>query len=472
MNFRYHHSGLYGESRQPAFPLDRPSFTEIESRSSSPTISSPSMSDPGSPTELSSMPLFVDGPALRTFFSDSVAKGRESVSSAQATLSNPPSFLWQMTSEQLVQFGQTNPEQFKTIQSHICELADLYRLKTIPENATFEYPTNILLHIPLDIQKLILDNLAIPALLRLSKCCRYLSHAVNAYITARIEGILTSFSIDPHKLLEGMETCGAFIGGSVALLAVLANVDSFAPNDLDIYVPEAHAETLAKRILSRFKSVGGHSPIYVLNPAITHVEWYTSTFHPLIRINLIATKSASPLEALFHSGASITMNAITGLSLPTAKLFRAVRNRSPLPQDEAHTILAHFGISVPVTALPWELMELLVKKYKSRVGVTFIRDLAAIKDHVCGEDPSCSFTLRTSADSGCAFFPFRPLSPLPTLTLAMPVTPVVPKVVENPIRWSVVTPKLISWCVGGCRCAGDGVKLPSLVSSLPADYVL
>jgi hypothetical protein len=335
--------------------------------------------------------------------------------------------------------------------------------------------------------------LAIPALLRLSKCCRYLSHAVNAYITTRIEGILTSFSIDPHKLLEGMETCGAFIGGSVALLAVLANVDSFAPNDLDIYVPEAHAETLAKRILSRFKSVGGHSPIYDLNPTITHVEWYTSNFHPLIHINIIATKSASPLEALFHSGASITMNAITGrgiftayadltarkisllpfsLSLPTAKLFRAVRNRSPLPQDEAHTILAHFGISVPVTALPWELMELLVKKYKSRVGVTFIRDLAAIKDHTCGEDPSCSFTLRTSADSGCAFFPFRPLSPLPTLTLAMPITPVMPKVVENPIRWSVVTPKLISWCVGGCRCAGDGVKLPSLVSSLPADYVL
>jgi hypothetical protein len=76
------------------------------------------------------MPLSVDGPALRTFFSNLVAKGRESVSSAQATISNPPSFLWQMTSEQLVQFGQMNPEQFQTIQSHICELADLYRLKT------------------------------------------------------------------------------------------------------------------------------------------------------------------------------------------------------------------------------------------------------------------------------------------------------------------------------------------------------
>jgi hypothetical protein len=69
------------------------------------------------------MPLSVDGPALHTFFSNLVAKGRESVSSAQATISNPPSFLWQMTSEQLVQFGQMNPEQFQTIQSHICELA-------------------------------------------------------------------------------------------------------------------------------------------------------------------------------------------------------------------------------------------------------------------------------------------------------------------------------------------------------------
>jgi hypothetical protein len=345
---------------------------------------------------------------------------------------------------------------------------------------------------PRDVQRLILDNLAIPALLMLSKCCRYLSHAVNAYTMARIEGILTSFSIDSYKLLQGMETCGAFIGGSVALLAVLANVDSFSPHDLDIYIPEAHAETLAKRILSRFKSVGGHSPIYDLNPAIAHVEWYTSTFHPLIRVNIIATKSTSPLEALFHSGASITMNAITGRgiftayadltprkisllpsssSLPTTKLYRAVRNRSLLPHDEAHTILAHFGISVPVTALPWELLELLVKKYKARVGVTFIRELASIKNHICGEDRSCSFTLRTSADSGCAFFLFRPLSPLPTLTLTMTVTPIMPKVVENPICWSVVTPKLISWCLGGCSCAGNGIKLPRVVSSLPADYI-
>jgi hypothetical protein len=345
---------------------------------------------------------------------------------------------------------------------------------------------------PRDVQKFIFNNLAIPALLRLSKSCRYLCHAVNAYTMARIEGILTSFSINSHRLLEGMETCGAFIGGSVALLAVLAKVDSFSPHDLDIYVPEAHAEILARRILPGFKSVGGHSPIYDLNPAIARVEWYTSTFHPLIRVNIIATQSTSPLEALFHSGASITMNAITGrgiftayadltprkisllpsgLSLPTAKLYRAVRNGSLLPHNEAHTILANFGISVPVTALPLELLEVLVKKYKARVGVTFIPELTSIKNHICGEDRSCSFTLRTSADSGCAFFLFRPFSPLPPLTLTMTVTPVMPKVVENPIRWSVVTPKLISWCLGGCKCTGNGIKLPRVVSSLPTDYV-
>ena len=77
---------------------------------------------------------------------------------------------------------------------------------------------------PADVQKLIFNNLAIPALPRLSKCCHYLCHAVNAYTMARIEGILTSFSINPCKLLECMETSSAFIGGSVALLAVLAKV--------------------------------------------------------------------------------------------------------------------------------------------------------------------------------------------------------------------------------------------------------
>ena len=309
---------------------------------------------------------------------------------------------------------------------------------------------------------------------------------------ARIEGILTSFSINPHKLLEGMEISGAFIGGSVALLAVLAKVDSFTPQDLDIYVPEAHADTFTRRILSGFKSVGGHSPVYHLNPAIAHVEWYTSTFHPLIRVNIIATKSASPLEALFHSGASITMNTITGrgiftayadltprkisllpsgLSLPTTKIYHAVRSRSVLPHNEAHTILANFGISVPVTALPRELLELLVKKYRARVGVTFIRELKSIKNHICGEDRSCSFILRTSADPGCAFFLFRPFSPLPTLSLTMTVTPIMPEVVENSIRWSVVAPMLVSWCLGGCICAGNGIKLLRVVSSLPTNYV-
>ena len=362
----------------------------------------------------------------------------------------------------------------------------------VPQNAAYEYPTNILLHLPRDVQKIIFDNLALPALLQLTKCCRFFCHAVNAYTMARIEGILTSFSINPHKLLEGMEISGAFIGGSVALLAVLAKVDSFAPQDLDIYVPEAHADTFTRRILSGFKSVGGHSPVYHLNPAIAHVEWYTSTFHPLIRVNIIATKSASPLEALFHSGASITMNAITGrgiftayadltprkisllpsgLSLPTTKIYHAVRSRSVLPHNEAHTILANFGISVPVTALPRELLELLVKKYRARVGVTFIRELTSIKNHICGEDRSCSFTLRTSADPGCAFFLFRPFSPLPTLSLTMTVTPIMPEVVENSIRWSVVAPMLVSWCLGGCICAGNGIKLPRVVSSLPTNYV-
>jgi hypothetical protein len=305
---------------------------------------------------------------------------------------------------------------------------------------------------PLDVQKLIFDNLAIPALLRLSKCCRYLCHAVNVYIMAQIEGILTSFSINPRKLLECMETSSAFIGGSVALLAVLATVDRFTPQDLDIYIPEAYAESLARHILSGFKAIGGHSPIYHLNPAIARVEWYTSISHPLIHVNIIITQSKSPLEALFHSGTSITMNAITSRSiftayadltpqkisllqsgLPTTKPYHAVRTRSPLPNDEAQTIIANFGISVPVTALPQELLALLVKKYKARVGNTFIRQLACIKDHICGEDQSCNFTLRTSADSGCAFFLFRLFSPLPILTPAMPITPIMPKVMQNPI---------------------------------------
>jgi hypothetical protein len=125
-------------------------FPEIASRTSSPTISSPSASDCGSPTELgmlifciltfsklldfllllASMPLFTDGPAIRTFFGDGIAKGQESDSSAQTLISNPQSHLWKHTSKQLLDIGRTNPEHFWTIQSHIRQLADVYRLET------------------------------------------------------------------------------------------------------------------------------------------------------------------------------------------------------------------------------------------------------------------------------------------------------------------------------------------------------
>ena len=91
-----------------------------------------------------------------------------------------------------------------------------------------------------------------------------------------------------------MEMSSAFIGGSVALLAVLAKVNRFTPQDLDIYVPEAYTESLARHILSGFKAIGGHSPIYHLNPAIAHVEWYSSISHPLIHINIIMTQSRTP----------------------------------------------------------------------------------------------------------------------------------------------------------------------------------
>ena len=100
-------------------------FPEIASQTSSPTISSPSASNCGSPTELgmlifciltfsklldfllllASMPLFTDGPAIHTFFGDGVAKGQESDSSAQTLISNPQSHLWKHMSKQLLDIG-------------------------------------------------------------------------------------------------------------------------------------------------------------------------------------------------------------------------------------------------------------------------------------------------------------------------------------------------------------------------------
>ena len=76
------------------------------------------------------MPLFRDGPSLRTFFGEGVAKGQESESSAEMLISDPQSHLWKYTSKQLLDFGRRNPERFHVIQAHIRELADVYRLET------------------------------------------------------------------------------------------------------------------------------------------------------------------------------------------------------------------------------------------------------------------------------------------------------------------------------------------------------
>jgi hypothetical protein len=76
------------------------------------------------------MPLFRDGPALRMLFSNAVARGQESHSSAETMITDAKSGLWQITSDKLLEIGQMDPERFHEIQSHIRELADVYRLKT------------------------------------------------------------------------------------------------------------------------------------------------------------------------------------------------------------------------------------------------------------------------------------------------------------------------------------------------------
>ena len=201
-----------------------------------------------------------------------------------------------------------------------------------------------------------------------------------------------------------METSSAFIGGSVALLAVLVEVDRFTPQDLDIYIPEAYAESLARHILSGIKAVGGHSPIYHLNPTIACVEWYSSISHPLIHVHIIMTQSKSPLETLFHSGTSITMNAITGRGiftaytdltpqkisllqsrLPTAKLYRAVKTRSPLPNDEAQTIV-----------LTWVFQYMLQYLYQRKSNNYAWGKKPSINE-VAASDSDASFVARCAA---------------------------------------------------------------------------
>ena len=95
---------------------------------------------------IASTPLVRYGPALHTLFSDAVARGRESHSSAETMITNAKSGLWQITSDKLLEIGQMDPERFHEIQSHIRELADVYRLKTSMSHLSFSFVIVLISH--------------------------------------------------------------------------------------------------------------------------------------------------------------------------------------------------------------------------------------------------------------------------------------------------------------------------------------
>ncbi|KAF6756111.1 hypothetical protein DFP72DRAFT_810809 [Ephemerocybe angulata] len=156
--------------------------------------------------------------------------------------------------------------------------------------------------LPADIQALILDMLPLTSLDALSKL-PLMREVIRAKLKAKIDNILTAFSLDADACLSMMERAGAILSGSAALYVVAPGYA--APNDLNFYCPK-HA---AKGVATYFSRSPGYTK--VSNPTIRVVA-ERSPFNILDAITLSESISTSPLVPLFSFHSTTLMNCISG----------------------------------------------------------------------------------------------------------------------------------------------------------------
>lgn len=79
------------------------------------------------------------------------------------------------------------------------------------------------------------DHLPLPAIMKLRHTSRYFYHTANNYVCRRVASLIRCFGLSYVRTLKKLDVYNAVIGGSVALLPILARINGFKPHDLNIY---------------------------------------------------------------------------------------------------------------------------------------------------------------------------------------------------------------------------------------------
>jgi len=295
--------------------------------------------------------------------------------------------------------------------------------------------------------------------MKLCHSSRYFYHTANSYVCKRVASLIHGFGLHYGRTLSKLDAFNAIIGGSVALLSILARNNEFEPEDLDIYVPEHHAYELYLVLLEEDYFISETSSnMHLGNPCVSGVLLLTHRSNEDLCINLIMTSSPSPVAAIIHSSSTHIMNYINkhGIfcaypELTSNKLALSIVRPTRAQVLDLHHIIA--GTMVPkfIEHNILDPLHLLFRQRYQECGFSFDDNLLV---HVCTIDASCPHTSRHTSDSERLFFSFGEHMHLPVAIASLPVY--LPIVQENQPKSLSHEGCDVRWTLGGGPCDNSG----------------
>lgn len=289
---------------------------------------------------------------------------------------------------------------------------------------------------------------------------------VHNAIRDTVHEIIGTFCDNPTDFLARMLAENAVISGSAALYVLLAvhfssggrSQYGWKPNDLDVYVPRTpHVEEQVPffvTYLVQHHSYGLRQQLgqVDLNYPRSEVFDIYHLYKGERKIDVIVSKTHSPLRPIFRFHSSQVMNCISGRGVFSAypRLTCDGKGLTNPMATMASTLMPNF---------PPESVRIAHKKYRSRgFDIRLNPSCWQGDNHTCGRDPSCPHAVRTATDPGCLFVQIRAKG-IDTVSKIWPNR-------ANLISDVGDTPCDTAWCLGGEVCKGNRPRTEGFVDCI------
>jgi hypothetical protein len=199
---------------------------------------------------------------------------------------------------------------------------------------------------------LIMDSLALSALIALSYTSRTNYIRVQDYTRSKLITIFGPFQLPLHEVLWKLEDTGGFVTGAAALRAVAPAVLPVIVNTLDIVVWSKHLPELEDWLTYSHSYTGK-----ILDHAVIHgISQFNSCVSFTRRIHgrnmeikvFVVDKPSKGYELVFHSSNTADMNVISSNGLFTP--YRSLLNRGLVTPNNVANMISTRTASAPVKA--------------------------------------------------------------------------------------------------------------------------